>query len=443
MKQVTLTVQEHQTLEVLTRLDARQCTAAQAAQVLGLSRRQVRRKLQAFRAQGASAVAHHNRGRTPHNALSPALRARIEKLVKDKYSAFNHHHAQEMLALHEGIQVSVSTRRRLRLEASLLSPRKRRPGKKHVRRDPRPQAGMLLQIDASPFDWLGQGPSLNLVAGIDDATGEAFALLREHEDTVGYLQLLRQVASARGLPLSLYSDRHSIFFSPKAQQPTVEEQLAGKLPQTQFGRAMQELGIGMIPAHSPQAKGRVERLFNTLQDRLTNELQLAGRQTLAEANAFLPEFLRRYNAGFAHDPSDPTPAWRPSPAGLDQCLCLKFTRVAAPDHTLSFGPHRLLICGRGGPSYARKRVEIQVALDGQFSYWYQGVRIGLGPTVAEPIPAEDRELARRLPLTAPAPAPAPPPPAPVRKPQSPRVPVTPAADHQWRRFTIAKPPRLP
>jgi transposase len=444
MKQVTLTVQEHQTLEVLTRLDARQFTAAQAAQVLGLSRRQVRRKLQAFRAQGASAVAHHNRGRTPHNALAPALRARIEELVRTKYSAFNHHHAQEMLALHDGIQVSVSTLRRLRQQANLPSSRKRRPGKKHVRRQARPQAGMLLQVDASPFDWLGQGPSLNLVAGIDDATNEAFALLREHEDTVGYLQLLRQVASARGLPLSVYSDRHSIFFSPKAQEPTVEEQLAGKLPQTQFGRAMQELGIGMIPAHSPQAKGRVERLFNTLQDRLTNELHLAGVQTREEANAFLPAFLGRYNAGFAHDPSDPTPAWRPSPANLDQCLCLKFTRVVAPDHAISFGPHRLPVCERSGPSYARKRIEIQVAVDGQFSYWYQGVRIGLGPTVAEPIPAEDRELAQRLPLApAPQPAAAPPVPAPARPAKSPRAPVTPAPDHVWRRFTIAKPPRVP
>jgi len=441
MKQVTLTVQEHKTLEVLTRLDAGQFTAAQAAPLLGRSLRQVRRKLQAFRAQGATAVVHHNRGRTPHNALSPSLRARIEELVKAKYSAFNHHHAQEMLALHEGIQVSVSTLRRWRLQADLPSPRKRRPGKKHLRREPRPQAGMLLQIDASPFAWLGQGPSLNLVAGIDDATNEAFALLREQEDTVGYLQLLRQVAHARGLPLSLYSDRHSIFFSPRAQQPTVEEQLAGQLPQTQFGRAMQELGIGMIPAHSPQAKGRVERLFNTLQDRLTNELQLAGVQTMEEANAFLPEFLRRYNAGFAHDPADPTPAWRPSPADLDQCLCLKFTRVVAPDHAVSFGPHRLPVCGRGGPSYARKRIEIHVALDGQFTYWYRGTCIGRGPVVPGPVPATDRELAKRLPLKAPAPAPAPPP-APVRKPKSPRVPVTPAPDHPWRRSAVAKSPRL-
>ena len=415
MKQVTLTVQEHQTLEVLTRLDAAQFTAAQAAQVLGLSLRQVRRKLQAFRAHGPAAVAHHNRGRTPHNALAPALRARIEKLVQDKYSAFNHHHAQEMLAEEEGIQVSVSTLRRLRLQAGLPSPRKRRPAKKHRRREPMPQAGMLLQIDASPFDWLGQGPDYHLMAGIDDATGQAFALLRDHEDTVGYLQLLHQVAQGPGLPLSLYSDRHSIFFPPSAQAPTVEEQLAGKRPQTQFGRAMEELGLRMIAAHSPQAKGRIERLFNTLQDRLTNELHLAGVQTLPEANAFLPGFLRRYNARFAHDPADPTPAGRPAPSELEQALCLKFTRVVAADHTISFGPHRLPVCGRSGPSYARKRVEIHVGLDGQFSYWHQGVRIGLGPTVAEPIPAEDRELAKRLPR-APAPqrAAAPPVPAPAR-----------------------------
>ena len=136
MKQVTLTVQEQKTLEVLTRLDAGQFTAAQAAQVLGRFVRQVRRKLRAFRAQGAGVVVHHNRGRAAPDALSPALRERIVALVKGKYSAFNHHHAQEMLALHEGLQVIVSTLRRLRLQADLPSPRKRRPGKKHLRRTP-------------------------------------------------------------------------------------------------------------------------------------------------------------------------------------------------------------------------------------------------------------------------------------------------------------------
>ena len=445
MKQVTLTVREQRTLEVLTRLDARQFTAAQAAELLGLSTRHMRRKLRAFRQEGAAAVVHHNRGRPPHNALAPELRERILALVRDKYATFNHHHAQEMLAEFEGLPVSVSTLRRLRLEADLPSPRRRRPAQKHRARDRQPQAGAMLQIDASPCDWLGTGPTLNLVAGIDDATGEVFALFRAQEDTVGYLQLLRQVAHRRGLPLSLYSDRHTIFFPPRDQATTLEDELAGRQPRTQFGRAVEELGLRQIKAHSPEAKGRVERLFNTFQDRLANELRLHQIPTREAANAFLPGFLRRYNAKFTVPPADPNPAWLPppAPAELEQALCLKFTRVVGKDHTISFGGQRLPVGGRSGPNYARRKIEIRVALTGRFSYWYQGACIGAGPVVAEPFPATDRDLghclARQKPPAArparPLPGEAP---APVRKPKAVRLPVTPAPDHPWRGRSIAK-----
>lgn len=438
MKQVTLTVSEQRTLEILTRLDARQFTAPQAAGLLELSVRQVRRKLAAFRQEGAAAVVHHNRGRPPHNALAPELREQILALVRDKYAGFNHHHCQEMLAEFEGLPVSVSTLRRLRLAADLPSPRKRRPAKKRGPRERKPAAGEMLQIDASPFDWLGTGEASNLVAGIDDATGEVFALFREQEDTVGYLQLLRQVAGRRGLPLSVYSDRHTIFLSPRP--PTLEEELKGREPLTQFGRAMHELGVSCQQAGSPEAKGRVERLHNTFQDRLANELRLHKIHTREAANAFLPGFLRRYNAKFTVPPVDPQPVWLAPPAELGQALCLKFTRTVAKDHTISFGGVTLSVGGRSGPNYARRQIEIRVALDGRFSYWYQGTCIAKGPRVADPFPATACDLGHRLAQQSPSPVtpargPAPPP---ARQPKPVRVPVTPAPDHPWRGRRVAK-----
>jgi len=189
---------------------------------------------------------------------------------------------------------------------------------------------MLLQIDGSPFDWLeGRGPRAVLIGAIDDASGKiVFLLFRPSEDQIGYLWLLRSVALGHGLPMSFYHDRHTILRSPK--QPTLEEQLAGQPPMSQIQRVMAELGIESIPAYSPQAKGRIERLWGTLQDRLTKELRLAGMTTLEAANAWLPGFIERDNARFAKAPQDPHSAWVPLPEDLDINLGLSLRLAEGP-----------------------------------------------------------------------------------------------------------------
>jgi len=441
MTLVTLTMQDRQTLEVLSRLDHGVLTGPQAAALLGRTVRHVRRKLAAYRRHGIASIPHANRGRTPHNALPRPVVRKVTTLAGDTYKQCNNHHLCDLLAERHDIQVSVSSVRRLRHQAGLRSPRTRRAPQHRSRRDRMPQPGMMLQIDASPAHWLGaQQPECSLLATIDDATNHVCAIFRTEEDTVGYLLLLRQVLRAHGVPGSLYSDRHTIFLPPEGSTPSLDEQLAGTRPATQFGRATRELSITQIPAGSPQAKGRVERLFGILQDRLLQELALEGITTLQEANAFLPGFLQRFNAKFAKAPADPTSAYRRAPKNseLDQILCLKFTRTVANDHTVSFGNRSLSLGTRSGPSYAGKRIEVRIALDGRLSFWYQARRIGTGPTAHGELRVEPSRIAALLP---PQEAPAPQRPAPqpsAQRTPRPSTAVTPAPHHPWRRFRYGK-----
>jgi hypothetical protein len=228
-------------------------------------------------------------------------------LARGRYEGFNHHHLTELLAEQEGLVVSRSSVWRILTAAGLKSSRHRRPAKHRCRRERYSQEGMLLQIDGSQHDWLeGRGPYLTLVAAIDDATGTvAGAVFRDQEDAQGYFLMLREVISANGVPLALYSDRHSIFQRSPKERETLEEQLAGERQPTQFGRSLKELGIQAVFALSPQAKGRIERLFGTLQDRLVSELRLAGAATMEMANQTLQDFLPRFNVRFGVPASCP------------------------------------------------------------------------------------------------------------------------------------------
>jgi len=442
--QVTLTMQDQQVARVLQLLDTRKLTVDQAAQALGCGPRQVYRKLAAFRARGVAAVPHANRGRKPHNALHPRLRLEVMALVRsDAYRSFNNHHLTEMLAENEGIHLSVSTVRRIRAEAGERSPRKRRSPKAHPLREPKAQEGMMLQIDGSKHQWFGSEARYCVLHwAVDDATSKICgAVFREEEDCVGYMALLEQVIGDHGVPLSLYADRHAIFRPTAADKLTIEQQLQGRQePRSQFGRAMAELGIQQITAHSPQAKGRVERSFGTAQDRLLNEMKLAGISTIEQANAFLPQFIKRYNERFGKPPADPESAWRPAPAKADisAALCLRYERAVDNGNAISFGG-RTLIVAKPSRSYSRKKVQIHVALDGQFSYHYRGELIGHGPRATGQLRTDETELVKLLPEQTPIPCKAPKPPKRRKRPQSSGV--TPAADHPWRKKTIVKPPR--
>jgi hypothetical protein len=387
---VTLTGAEPQRLVVLNRVLMGDLTAREGAAALALSVRHLRRILAADRKEGAAALAHGNRGRTPAHALDPSLGQHVMALAQTTYGGLNVNdtHLSEVLAEEAGITLSRSTVRRLRLAAGMGSPRQRRPPRHRRRRERKAQAGMLLQLDASPHAWLEErGPRLSLLAAIDDATGiVAAAVFRDQEDAAGYLTLLHQVVSTVGVPEAVYHDRHGIFVRPAREPQSLAEQLAGEREPTQVGRALRTLGIVSLCAHSPQAKGRVERLFGTLQDRLVAELRLRGASTLAEANTVLAAYLPRFNARFAVSPTVIAPAWRPLPPHSDpwQICCLRYTRTVGRDETVQLGQHRVqLLPARGQGSYVRSRVEVREHLDGSLSVWQRGQRLASHPAPLE------------------------------------------------------------
>lgn len=374
---MTLTTEEQRRLMVLNHVGSGALTGKEAAALLGLSERQLRRLRRAYERDGAKALAHGNRGRRPPNALDPQLKAQVIHLAKTRYLGFNQQHFTEMLAEREAIQLSHATVNRLLTEAGIVSPRRRRPARSHARRDRFPREGMLLQVDGSRHDWLeGRGPWLSLVGAIDDATGMVpWACFREQEDAQGYFEVLRETVRRKGVPLAIYSDRHGIFFKTKDKDLTLAEQLDGRRQPTQFARLLEELGVQLILARSPQAKGRVERLWGTFQDRLTSELRLAGVNTADEAQRVLAHFLPRHNRRFSVPASDVTPAWLPAPDRRrhEQLFCFKYRKVVANDHTVRFQGQRIDIPPGGPrPSYAKAEVELHQHFDGSIAVFFQG-----------------------------------------------------------------------
>ncbi len=366
---------------------------------MGLCVRQVRRLLAAYRREGVAAIAHGNRGRRPVHALGEGVGKVVVALAQGPYAGLNHYHLTELLGERECLCLSRSTVRRILVAAGLKSPRRRRPPTHRCRRARYPQEGMLLQIDGSRHDWLeGRGAELTLVAAIDDATGTVpYALFRKQEDAQGYFLLLGEVIGRQGVPLALYSDRHGIFQRSPKEGETLEEQLRGERQPTQFGRALRELGIQPIFALSPQAKGRIERLFGTLQDRLVSELRLAGASTVEEANRVLEDFLPRYNVRFAIPATQPGSAYRARPEGVDlpSVLCFKYQRTVAGDNTVRFGGQVLQVLpGVDRPSYAHARVEVQERLDGSLVVAYQGRVLATREAPPHPVLLRARKTTR-------------------------------------------------
>ena len=356
-------------LKVLNRLWAEQMTVDQAAELMGVSPRHTRRILAAYRREGIAALAHGHRGRRPPNATPETTRTAVLRLASTRYFGTNHTHLSELLAEREGIDIDRSTLRRMLVSAGLNSPRRRRPPKHRVRRLRMPQAGMLIQMDGSYHRWLGEaGPQFTLLLAVDDATGAVVnAVFCEHENSLNYFLLTQELVQNYGAPVALYVDRHAVF------KHTPGSGLAGA--PTQFSRAMDELGIQLIFALSPQAKGRVERTAETFQDRLVTELRLAGAATIAEADSVLQGFLPRFNARFSVPPQCPEAAYHPlaSDVCLDRILCFKHRRKVARDNTVKFQLHTLqLLPEPERPSYAGAAVEVLEGLDGNLSLQHQG-----------------------------------------------------------------------
>ncbi|HLZ70219.1 MAG TPA: ISNCY family transposase [Dehalococcoidia bacterium] len=420
MKDLTLTAQDQARLQILNHVVAGECTAVEAAGLLGRSVRQVWRLLAAYRVEGAAALVHGNRGRAPAHTLSEPVRQRVRELAATTYAGLNYSHLTDLLAEREDLRLSRSTVRRLLVADQRPSPRTRRPPLHRLRRERMGQEGMLLQLDGSQHAWLqDRGPRFTLLAAIDDATGTVPAVcVREQEDAHGYFLLLQTILASKGIPLALYSDRHGIFQRSPREPETLDEQLDGVRQPTQFGRALRDLAIQPILAQSPEAKGRIERLWGTLQDRLVGELRLAGASTAAEATALLTAFLPRFNARFGVPPALPGSAYRPVAPGLcvEGILCFTYLATVARDNTVRFAGQTLqLLPSRTRRTYAHRRVEVQERLDGSIIVVADGETLASRAAPAEPAALRARDAPRGTGL------------GPIKQPKPPSA-------HPWRTY---------
>jgi len=391
---------EFQRVKVIENAAGGRLSVREASRLLQLSERQVQRLKRRYRSDSIDWVQHGNRGRSMPWAVALPQKQLILRLARGKYQGFNDSHLAEKLRDEENLCCSRETVRRLLRAAKLASPQKRRPRQYRSRRPPRPRFGRMALTDASRHDWLeGRGPELTLIGFQDDATGQILAahFQLEAENTLGYLRSLHTMIAAHGIPLSLYRDRHSIFQRNDASW-TLAEQLAGKQGPTQLGRALEELGIAQIPAHSPQAKGRIERAWRTFQDRLVSELRLAHASTLPEANAVLARFCADYNQRFARPAAEAACDFRSLPRRFDlaRCLSLHYRRVVGADHTVTLGAHSIALPPLPGQrGYARETVELSHQLDGMLRV-YRGDRLLL----ALPLPLEEHAERRPASITA-------------------------------------------
>ena len=344
---ITMSLKELKRSHVIQQCVDGSMTVSQAALRLGLSERRIKQLKKEFRLHGPTALIHGNAKRPSPKQLDPVIAKRILDLRSDSVlQNTNFTHFREILEKRYGICVSYSTLYRLLTKANFKSPKSRRKKKDlHPLRERRSAFGAMLQADGTSYAWFGGQERYCLHGFIDDATGKITGLwIAKNECLLGYLEVLRQTLTHFGIPQSLYPDRYSVFFyNPKKEGlPSIQEQLDGQVKRvTQFGKIMERLGIDMFPASSPQAKGRIERLWNTLQSRLPVEFAIHGITTMEEANTFLPKFIAEYNKQFAVEPADPLSSFVPVPADvdLDRILCATITRKLNRGSTISITGH--------------------------------------------------------------------------------------------------------
>ena len=373
----TLSQKELQRVSVLAICIKGDLACASAAELLSLSVRHVKRLKKRLREAGEAALAHANRGRPSHRRLPDKTRRAVLRLARSKYAGFNDHHLCEKLNELEGLHLSRETLRRLLRQEGLGSPRKRRAPAHRQRRPRVAREGDLVQLDGSPHDWLeGRGPLLTALGFQDDASGKILAAqFFPSETTEGYFHLLHSLLRRFGVPTAFYGDRNGIFVR-NDDRWTLEEELAGKRHPTQFGRALAALGITFIAAQSPQAKGRVERLWGVLQDRLCSELRLAKAGDIESANAVLRKFVADYNRRFARTPRDAAKAWRPAPDDLQRICAFVHERVVSNDNVVQWEGRRFQIPPQNRRcTFAGAKVQLYQALDGRVSLYCGATRL--------------------------------------------------------------------
>ncbi len=365
-----MSAKEISRLEVMRRLSKKQLSQSEAGRILRLSTRQIKRLLKAYRREGAKGLVSKQRGCESHNRLAEEIQRRALDLLKTKYQGFGPTLAHEKLVEKDKLKLSKESVRKLMIAENLWKARKARKVVVHQLRERRACFGELVQIDGSPHDWFeGRAEACVLLVFIDDATGQLLQLqFVDCESFQTYAQAAEGYFRQSGKPVAFYSDKHGIF---RVNQPSAGSGQA----MTQFGRAMQELDIQIICANTPQAKGRVERVIQTLQDRLPKEMRLRGIASREAGNAFLPAFMQDFNVRFGQQPRSSVDAHRPlTPKDdLAHILTWQETRSLSKNLTLQF-QHTVYQIQTNRPTYALRNAKVTVcvnALD-EISIWYNG-----------------------------------------------------------------------
>lgn len=422
---ITLTDKELKRVKVLERFSSGSMNCREAAETLGICERQLRRIVRKYGTGGAEGIIHGNRGRKPTHALTEALKGKVTALYEGKYYDSNFTHYSELLAEREDIWLSVSSVGRILKNSEHVSKRKkkRRP-KKHQSRERRSQAGMLWQLDATLYPWLGwEVGAFTLHAAIDDATGIVTgAYFTENECFEGYAKVMSVGIEAYGIPLGAWSDKHTIFRSPN-EKLSIDQELDGEqIPLSNFGKAMAELQIEHIKVNTPQAKGRIERLWQTLQDRLPVELRLLGVRTIQEANDVLPLLIAKHNASYAVAPMEEESAYVPltSSISLEHVFSWRETRKIGGGCCIAYknGVYTPVDAGLLGVE-TRVTVEVRETISGEVVIWHRGKAVSLRKLDRRPT-AHTKDTA---------------------KPSGERKSWKPAEEHPWKRGIASPNPR--
>ena len=403
---VIMSVKELRRVHVIRQTREQKLTQVKAATLLGLTPRHIRRLLARVEQAGDQGLAHRGRGKPSNRRISEQVKTKALTLYEKQYGDFGPTLAAEQLAKRHGITLSDETLRGWLL-ATGVTHFQRRTRPHRAWRERKAHRGELVQLDGSHHDWFeGRGPRCVLMAYIDDASSRVYARFYAYEGTIPAMDSFTRYVMPYGVPLAIYADKHTTYQSPVP--PTMDEQLAGVNPTSQFGRALGELGVALIPAHSPQAKGWVERLFQTFQDRVIKEMRLADVSTLETANEFLNGYLPIYNQRFTVQPTQVADLHRPRPTSreLDRSLCIKTARCLRKDFTIAH---------QGGlyqihETVRAPRVLVEEHVDGTLRITHQGRPLGFHAITSRPVKAVAAKTVH-----------------------PPRRPVTPRPDHPWRR----------
>jgi transposase len=368
---IAMTKRELERGQVVGRCLRKELRQAEAGELLGLSERHIRRLVKRVRASGVRGLKHGNRGRGSPRKMSLEMESRIGSIIGERYADFTPLHAAEKLWERHRIRVSREKVRQVMMARGLWKRRWRRKAD-HVWRERKPHAGEMVQMDGSHHDWLEKrGPRLVLMGYVDDATGRFYGRFYDHEGVWPAMDSLRRYIGLYGLPQAVYLDKHSTYKTTR--KPDTEELLKDEQARTQFERALDELGIKVIHAHSPQAKGRIERAFGTLQGRLVKEMRLAGASSLEEANRFLERYLGTYNRRFMRAPRQPQDLHRPVARSLklDDIFCLQGLRTVNNGYLVKWTSRTFLLTQ---PSWTlrRQKVVVREWFDGRISIRFKG-----------------------------------------------------------------------